>query len=446
MRAGMLLLAAVLLAGCGAQRDDASPSTADSRALSAYGLSAELPSGWSGRILLGVADRPVLHAANFELPATDTDAGEIAREIGGEMYLNIRDLGPGEEGGGLPIDFSPSDFAGEADTRLLEASRDVTVGGELYRVTAVSGRQPVVERSLTEANELLGTLAVRQFEPVTVPALPPDASRIEGYGISMRLPSGWTGEVTRGEVSAAAPGNEIRLRLLERGGTDAPFEERALPLQLSTAEFVAGGTGEAPAVSGRAFIDHGRQFSLWTGADVLPPSAAAVEQANEALATLSVEPGDFYPGSVEPATFSPAEGWDTGTSGPADAQPEGQQTWTFASTVRYLDEPVQFPPTRTLDQLPTDGIIIDVTLFGPDRHGAREAQAPFRMDQATRSDSWEGMPPDLPLFSIAGGVPGQSYDVDISVLFGRPHPSEGQLAAADAELARLNFPDWSSSG
>ena len=43
-----------------------------------------------------------------------------------------------------------------------------------------------------------------------------------------------------------------------------------------------------------------------------------------------------------------------------------------------------------------------------------------------------------------GGTPGQSYDVNISVVFGRAHPTADQIAAADAELARLHLPDWNS--
>ncbi len=79
--------------------------------LSAYGMSIELPSGWSGRILVGAEGRPVLHAASFPLPSNDGDSGEMAKEsMGREIYLNVRDLGPGGSGDALLVSFSTSDF------------------------------------------------------------------------------------------------------------------------------------------------------------------------------------------------------------------------------------------------------------------------------------------------------------------------------------------------
>lgn len=227
-----------------------------------------------------------------------------------------------------------------------------------------------------------------------------------------------------------------------------PRSSPAPPIRLSSAEFVGPSPGTDPRIAagtGRSFIDHGRDFVLSVEADSLPPSPELVTQANQALATLDVKPGDFYPGTVEPATFAAADGWHAGNSGQTDVRPEGQQTWTWASTVPYLDEPMQFPPRKSLEQLPPDGIVIGVMLFGPDKRSSRKAEPPFRIAQAARAYPWEGQVGEFPLYHIAGRTPGQQYNVDIFVFFGRNQPTDEQIAAADAELARLKLPDWGDS-
>lgn len=439
----LLALAAVIAAGCGP--GETSRPTQGGRVLSAYGVTVTLPRGWTGRILLGAENRPVLHAANFDLSSTDTDAGMIAREIGGEMYVNVRDLGPGDGDDVLLVDLSASDFKREG-LRLLEASRDIVEAGTRWRVTVVSGRTPPVERALGEANQLLGTMSLEPYAPVSPQPLPKDARRIEGYGMSIALPPGWAGRITRGRLETAAPSDGIHLRLLEHGGTDAPFERRQLPIRLSVAEFIRDTTmAEVQAVSGRSFVDHGREFALWVSADTLPPDANLVEQANQALASLRVEPGDFYPGTVEPAAFAPAAGWHTGDGGPEEAQPGGQQTWTWASTSPYRDESLQSPPYKTLEHLPPDGIVITLWLFGPDLMRGNSVEQPFRIADAGRSAAWQGQVRDLPLYTIHGRVPDQRYGINIAVYFGRARPTEAQVEAADAELSRLRLPDWSAT-
>jgi hypothetical protein len=48
---------------------------------------------------------------------------------------------------------------------------------------------------------------------------------------------------------------------------------------------------------------------------------------------------------------------------------------------------------------------------------------------------------DLPEHRLWTRVEGQ-YDVDLRVYFGRPDPDAGVLASAQAELDRLELPDW----
>jgi hypothetical protein len=412
-------------------------------------MRVDLPVGWSGRIVLGASGRPVLHAASYPLAGgNDNDSGEIARESLGTanaIYLNMRDLGSGDSSAAFPLTFVASDFEPSPPREGIQthASRDVAVSGRLYRITLASGgADPPAAWLLNEANRVLLALNLEPYVPVPVPRLPADAKRIEGHGMSMQLPSDWDGHVGRGELDARS--RELRLRLLEHAAEPGgEFVTGRVPILLTPAEFVPAHGGSA-SITGRSFVDHGREFVLWVDANTFPPSTEAVEEANEALATLTVLSGDFYPGSVEPATFTAANGWHTGTSGSTDAKPDGQQTFTWASTISYLDTPFQFPPHSTLDALPPDGIAIDVQLYGPDER-ARPAAFPFRMAQAGAPGSFEGVGPRTPLYGLGGRVPGQRYSAHVSVFFGRPHPTHDQLAAADAELARLTLPDWSAT-
>jgi hypothetical protein len=404
-------------------------------------MSIAVPQGWEVRIVLGAEGRPVLHAASFDLPTSDDDSGEVAREtFGGAAlaYLNVRDLGPGAADDSLPVHFDrasfdrPPDGPGNACCRIVQAARDVSVSGHAYRVTlSVGGDDAPPPATLEQANEILETLALEPHEPAA-PAPPPAARELSRYGIAIALPDGWDGEITRGEL--VARGDGLSLRLLEHGGSDARFVTTQTPVQLTPAEFLPR---EQTMVTGHSFVASGREFVLWVEGE---PTARAVERANQALATLRIERGDFYPGLVDPATFAPAGSWTTGTSGSTEVRPDGQQTFTWASTAPYRDEPEQFPPYRT--KLEPDDVLIHVQLYGPtDRANGRVAP-PFRVAQAERNDAWEGQIDGLPLYRIAGRAPGQAYDVGITILFGRAHPTDEQLAAADAELDRLNLPDW----
>ncbi len=447
MRFALLLLACAtfVVAGCGT---GAARHAAEPESLSAYGMSIRLPPTWCARIVLGAEGRPVLHAGSFELPANDDDSGEIAQEsMGQDVYLNIRALGPGRAGNAVPVSFSSEDFSPPAPRTLpsvYSAARDVTVSGERYRISAVwGGSKASLARALDEANSVLATVKLVPYAPATPPQLAKGNEEIRGYGITMRLP-----HMGRGKLEAGS--SQIRLRLEEHGpGDEGPwFTTGRPPIQLSDAEFVPGptaGTDTTVATTAHSFVDRGRQFVLWVDAKSLPPDPAAVKQANEALGTLTVEPGDFYPGTVEPATFVAASGWHSGTSGRTDVQPDGQSAATWTSTIPYRDQPFEFPPSKTIAALPPDGIIIDVQLFGPGGYGGGKATPPFRIAQSTGESGFEGVPEGVGVYQIGGHVPRQHYDVNINVLFGRKPPTRAQVAAADAQLARLNLPDWASS-
>jgi hypothetical protein len=451
VRRAWILLSALVLAGCGGTLGTQHHTTpAATRALQADGIGVDLPDGWSGRILLGASGRPVLHAASFPLPPGDDDSGEIAKEsMGRDIYLNVRDLGHGDSPVAFPVTFSASDFGppppgpGSMCCRISEASRDVSVSGELYRITAISGGEaPPGDELLGQANDVLASLSLAPYTPEPIPHLPGDAEQIEGYGISMELPPGWKGSVTRGRVEASTAG--LRLSLRENGGTDAqPFVTGRTPIRLSTAEFVGPSGGFDPkivAMTGRSFVEQGRTFVLDVVADALPPRDEVVTEANEALATLKVEAGDFYPGTVDPATFAEADGWHTGDTGPAKMQPDGEQTISWASTIPYKDSGFQFPPHATQDALPPDGIAIVVMLSQSGPHSNGPDTSP-RLDLAGATvGTFEGMDPSKQTRMLT--LHAHNYGGQIWVMFGQEHPTADQVDRAQAELDRLQLPSW----
>ena len=185
----------------------------------------------------------------------------------------------------------------------------------------------------------------------------------------------------------------------------------------------------------------GRKFILWAYAGSKPADATALEQANEALASLRVEPGDFYPGEVEPASFEPASGWHTGSAGPVEIEPGGEQTQSWTSTVPYRDEPDQFPPHETLAVLPPDGIAIVawVSRHPWERSELPAGEPPFQLGDA-RQGPFEGIPPDRGPYQLTANMRGR-FDVVLWIFFGRTHPTDDQAERAQAELARLQLPE-----
>jgi hypothetical protein len=108
------------------------------------------------------------------------------------------------------------------------------------------------------------------------------------------------------------------------------------------------------------------------------------------------------------------------------------------------------PPSRTVASLPRQGTVIwaMVSRGGNSRFPRR--QVPLRVEQGAPSNPFEGFrcAPAVATsrcFAASGSVwrvfgrYGQ-YDVDLYVFFGSDRPLPEQVAAADAELARLRLP------
>ena len=442
MRRAWIVPVVLVAAGCGGSADAPVPSPASGSTLSADGVSVELPDGWTGRILIGASGRPVLHAASFPVEANDTDEGQIAQEAMGinGMYLNVRDLGRGGAGTSLPLHFDSSQFEPSSFEGGLrrQAAVDVSSDHERFRVTAVSGGDdPPAERYLDQLNEMLASLSLTAYTPAPVAAASGDP--ISGFGLHASVPSGWEGGIARGAIHA---GDQlIDLTITEFAAPDAAsFVTGRMPLTIGPAEFVRlqGGTGYE---TGRSFLAAGRAFQLWVRSPDESPVRASLERVNAFLASLRAEPGDFYPGTVDPAAFAPAEGWDTGSTGPAEIQPDGQQTMSWASTVPYRDSGLQFPPSATLGALPPDGIVLTVRLDQHGSEGGPPVEPPFRLGDF-REASFEGLGAENDPRSFRGRY--GDYDVEIWALFGREHPTPEQLTRAQAELDRLQLPDWPS--
>jgi hypothetical protein len=166
----------------------------------------------------------------------------------------------------------------------------------------------------------------------------------------------------------------------------------------------------------------------------------------DALATIRVKPGDYFPGTVEPPRFAPRSGWDVGDSGPAERYPHGEYVNSWATTIAFRDEEEEdhaWPPRRTLEALPPDGIVIQATLTrhpGLWNQNALRAAPPYRIRDFVRRDC-PGKACEFPEYLLVAAY-GDRYRVEIRVHFGRFHPTETMRAEADAMLAGLRFPDW----
>jgi hypothetical protein len=439
MRRASAWLAVIVLAGCGGSADtQPSAPWADSGTLSADGITVDLPDGWTGRILIGASGRPVLHAATFPVEANDTDEGEIAKEQIGVngMYLNVRDLGPGHAEVSV-AHFDAADFVpGSPCCHLRQASRDLGSEGERFRVTVVSGGDDApARRYLGELNEGLASLELAPYRPE--PIVPATSGPIHGFGLHANVPQGWEGGIARGEVHAGDAALDVGIT--EFSSPDAAsFVTGRIPLTIGPAEFVhmQEGTGYE---TGRSFLEAGREFQLWVRTPDAHLPASSLERVNAFLASFRAEPGDFYRGRVDPATFADGEGWHTGSTGQAEIQPDGQSTLSWASTIPYLDEGFQWPPHETLAALPPDGIVLTVMLEQYGVEGGPPVRPPFRLSDFEEG-SFEGLATETGPRTFRGRY--TSYDLTSWALFGRAQPTQKQLDAAQAELDRLQLPTW----
>jgi hypothetical protein len=300
-------------------------------------------------------------------------------------------------------------------------------------------------------------------ESIDVAADDPSAGR---YGLSIAGVNGWDVEIARGAIRFAnrplpklalcgGPREldpaDLVVDILER---DPPAAERGYfraldkPPQISTGDLGPPEPGTYPAEHAVATVPFSlgsRFFVLFAESGARSVEPAVIDQANRILATLRVEPGDFYPGDVEPAAFRPADGWHTGSSGSRPVGADGDWTVSWASTVPYRDRWDALPMRETLESLPADGIVVWASLSRfCDPNDPRRSPVhprPYRLAEFEVLPGWEGQVRDLPEYRLWTRIPAQ-YDVDLRVYFGQAEPTVETLDRAQDELDRLELPDW----
>ncbi len=297
------------------------------------------------------------------------------------------------------------------------------------------------------------------------------------YGISVALPEGWYGRVSRGALVAATfpvpPEGSVGLRemafprleeddarvlLFEtaRENRSPPTNPGEYPQLEGDLGFDAGdfgsmdGNSDDSVLSGhgftrRTFQVSGRLFVVFVETGTRPPDAGSLAGLNDLLRSFDAQAGDFYPGTVEPPRFGARHRWHAGTSGAEEVDADGEFTTAWASTIPYADEWNALPPFETLERLPRDGILIWLGLSRTNRFPApRETRnQPFELREFERVELWEGQLRDLPEYRLWGTV-AQNAILDLRVYFGRPDPSDAMLAEAQAMLDSVELPDWGS--
>ena len=109
------------------------------------------------------------------------------------------------------------------------------------------------------------------------------------------------------------------------------------------------------------------------------------------------------------------------------------------------DRSLASPPARTVATLPRGGVVIWAMLARAGRDSRRPL--PLHLTAGARSNPFEGFRcapavPDSRCYAASGSVRrlvGRTagYDVDLYVFLGTDRPASAQIAAVDAELARL---------
>jgi len=261
-------------------------------------------------------------------------------------------------------------------------------------------------------------------------------AQVERYGISLDVPEGWRAEVSRGVIRIDRGDVSVALREYEtsRPG-EAAYFKRPWPVRLATSDFERRHDEDETAL---LYSVADRLFSVHPGKSV--PAPAELDELNAALASIEVEAGDFYPGSIEPVTFLPRPGWHAVSSGATPRYAHGEAVHTAAATIAYLDEPNALPPRRTLEVLPRDGIVAAVSVSRSSGWLRAPRHAPpYRLSDLDGRVGWEGQVRDLPEYVLWAHA-GDRYFVDLRVYFGRRDPTEAMRA--DAVLRSLQFPDW----
>jgi hypothetical protein len=293
-----------------------------------------------------------------------------------------------------------------------------------------------------------------------------DGAALHRYGIGLEVPEGWDATITRGAVRAAnvplpplagqpLADGQLLFQLFETDPeADSPAPDLSLYPKVDTVPTLAAddfhppepGTEQVAGLARRTFSVSGRLFILFVSSGTKVPPASALLQLDQLLAGMSIEPGDFYPGSIEPPRFAHRDGWLVGDSGPRPVLADGDFVSAWASTIPYRDSWNTPHADVTLGALPEDGIVIWIGLFttnrfAPGSRGGPKVTPPLRLSEFEHRAVWEGQVRDLPEYLLWATVDDE-YEVDARVFFGRPLPTPAMEHEADAMLAGLQLPNW----
>jgi hypothetical protein len=140
--------------------------------ISAYGIEVDLPEGWDGRIYRRFEGAPILHAANFALPATDGDFGAkaVRRMKDGGVFIVLAEFAPEAAAQplfrpqGLPLPLSSAEANPRALQRLLPdragMQRFFTVNGRPFCLYVVIRTKAEVAATMDQANSVLQSVAI----------------------------------------------------------------------------------------------------------------------------------------------------------------------------------------------------------------------------------------------------------------------------------------------
>lgn len=146
--------------------------------LASYGIVATLPAGWDGRLYCraptaeGEVTTPVLHAANFALPAGSGDFGGGALETmrPWSAFVALLEYGPSSAGtslfssAGVPASLSQADFGPGTLHRplpgLVGAQRFFTEMGRPFTLYVVLGSVLAGGPLLVTVNRMLAALSI----------------------------------------------------------------------------------------------------------------------------------------------------------------------------------------------------------------------------------------------------------------------------------------------
>jgi hypothetical protein len=144
--------------------------------LAAHGIALTLPDRWEGRLYLREDDElanPILHAANFALPAARGDFGSGAVDLMGEQHVFVSLFEYGSEEAGRPLfaargfprltvdDFAPNQLQRRLPGQL-GCQRFFTDRGRAFCLYVVLGSQRHAASLIPEVHELLARVRVEQ--------------------------------------------------------------------------------------------------------------------------------------------------------------------------------------------------------------------------------------------------------------------------------------------